>query len=198
LRAFQRYVTSEASRERVVARIGWQGFVLLALMLAGCTSSPRLGEIASTLPPPGKDARLFVYRDYDLAQSLQAVPVYVNGDEIGGVGPGHVLVCDLPPGVYSIAPRADYLWPDQAKNVRVAGGQAIYAKVGSFWSTGSRTPPFKLASLSPPGNQLADVTVSPGPNPVPIFVVMLQSPTVGQHEVGALWYAPCNAPFAPG
>lgn len=180
-----------------MARRAWWVFVLGALALAGCASPPRLGQVAATLPPPGNNARLFVYRDYDLAQSLQAVPVYVNGAEIGGVGPGDVIVCDLPPGLYTIAPRADKLWPDQAKSIRVAAGEAFYAKVGSFWTTGSGTEPFRLASLRPAGLQLADVTVSPGPNLVPVFVVMLQNPATAQGEVGAMWYAPCNPPYAP-
>lgn len=183
-----------------MAKIGWRVFLLLVLALApaGCARTPRLAEVAARLPPLTNEARLFVYRDYDLAQSLQAVPVYVNGAEIGGVGPGDVLVCKLPPGDYTIAPRADYLWPDQAKTVRVAAGQAIYAKVGSFWSTGSAPRPFQLAALRLDGDQLADTTVNPGPNLVPIFVVMLQNPATGQRDVGALWYAPCNPPFAPG
>jgi len=181
-----------------VARIGWSVLVLLALALAGCARTPRLAEVSARLPALRNEARLFVYRDYNLAQSLQAVPVYVNGTEIGGVGPGDVLVCNLPPGDYTIAPRADHLWPDQAKTVRVAAGQAIYAKVGSFWSTASGPRPFRLAALRLDGNQLADTTVNPGPNLVPIFVVMLQNPATALSEVGALWYAPCNPPFAPG
>jgi hypothetical protein len=178
--------------------MGWRVLGLLVLALAGCAPPPRLAEVAAQLPPPGNAARLFVYRDYDLAQSLQAVPVYVNGSEIGGVAPGHVLVCSLPPGVYTLAPRADYLWPDQAKTVRVAAGQEIYAKVGSFWTTGSAAPPVTLAALRLPAKQLADSTLSPGPNLVPVFVLTLQNPAIGQSEVGALWYAPCNPPFAPG
>jgi hypothetical protein len=164
--------------------------VLLALALAGCTPTPRLGEIAASLPPSGNNARLFVYRDYNLSQSLLWEPVYVNGAEIGGVGPGRVLVCDLPPGLYTIAPRAEHLWPDQAKTVRVAAGEAIYAKVGSFWMVGFGTRSFKLAA--------AGVPVNNGTILVPIFVVMLQDPAIGQREVGALWYAPCTPPYAPG
>jgi len=174
-------------------RIGRPGLVLLALVVAGCAPTPRLDEIAASLPPSGNNARLFVYRAYDLSQSLTWEPVYVNGTEIGGVGPGHVLVCDLPPGLYTIAPRAERLWPDQAKTVRVAAGEAVYAKVGSFWMVGFGTRPFKLAAL-----QMAGVTVNGGTNLVPIFVVMLQDPANGRHEVGTLWYAPCNPPYAPG
>ncbi len=165
--------------------------VSLALALAGCTPTPRLGEMAARLPPPGDHARLFVYREYDLGQSLLWEPVYVNGAEIGGVGPGHVLVCDLPPGLYTIAPRAEHLWPDQAKTVRVAAGEVVYAKVGSFWM-GSGTRPLKLAAL-----RLADMTVSGDFALQPVFVIMLEDPAIGQREVSALWYAPCNPPNAP-
>ena len=181
-----------------MAKIGWRVFLLLALALAGCAPTPRLGEIAARLPPAGKNARLFVYRDYDLGQSLLWVPIEVNSAKIGGVGPGHVVVCDLPPGVYTIAPRAEYLWPDQAKTVRVEAGQAIYAKVGSLWTSGSGTRPVKLAALRAPADQMTDITASPGANVVPVFVIMLQDPAIGEREVGALWYAPCNPPYAPG
>jgi len=181
-----------------VARTGLRLFVLFALALAGCAPTPRLGEIAARLPPLGNHARLFVYRDYNLAQSLLWEPVYVNGAEIGGVGPGHVLVCDLSPGLYTIAPRAEQLWPDQAKTIRVAAGQAIYAKVGSFWKEGSGTRPFKLAALRPTAAQLADMTAGAGANIVPVFVIMLQDPVIGERDVGGLWYAPCNPPYAPG
>jgi hypothetical protein len=180
-----------------VARTGWRVLLLLALALAGCTSAPHLGEVAATLPPPGKNARLFIYRDLDIAQDQQWVRVTVNGAEIGGVGPGNVIVCDLPPGLYTIAPRTEYLWPDQAKSVRVAAGQTVYAKVGSAWTTGSRAEPVRLAALRLAQGQLADSTVNPGPNLEPIFVVMLQDPATGGRETGALWYAPCNPPYAP-
>lgn len=171
--------------------------MLLALALVRCAPAPRFSEIAATLPPPGNDARLFIYRDYDLAQSLLAEPVYVNGAEIGGVGPGRVLVCDLPPGAYTIAPRAEHLWPDQAKTVRAAAGQAIYAKVGSFWMSASAPRPFEVAALRSPANRMADATIPNGTNLAPIFVIMMQDPGVGRREVGGLWYAPCDAPYAP-
>ena len=179
-----------------MARIGRRVFVVLALALAGCAPTPRLGEVAARLPLAAKNARLFIYRDYDLSQSLQWVPVEVNGAEIGDIGLGHVVVCDLPPGIYTIAPRAEYLWPDQAKTVRVEAGQAIYAKVGNLWTTGSGTGPVKLAALRVPADQMADA--SPSLGVVPVFVVMLQDPAIGEGEVGALWYAPCTPPYAPG
>jgi len=180
-----------------VARTGWRVLLLMALALAGCAPGERLGEVAATLPPPGSNGRLFVYRDLDLAQNQQWVRVTVNDTEIGGVGPGHVIVCDLPPGLYTIAPRTEYLWPDQAKTVRVAAGQTVYAKVGSAWTTGSRAAPVRLAALRPGAGQLADANQSPGPNLEPIFVVMLQDPAAGGRDTGALWYAPCNPPYAP-
>src|SRR5262249_24923288 len=94
-------------------------------------------------------------------------------------------------------PRAERLWPNQAKTVRAAAGQAIYGKVGSFWMSASRPPPFELAALYTRANQVIDVGDRSGVNLVPIFVMMMQDPAVGQREVGPLWYAPCNPPYAP-
>lgn len=149
-------------------------FVLFALMLAGCAAGPRQNESTARLPPPGANARLFVYRNYDLAQSLAWVPIFVNGTEIGGVGPGHVLVCDLPPGTYTIEPRSQGLWPEQAKTVSAGPGQTVYARIGSF----------RGANPDTHGQQL-----------ISTYAVMLQDTTTGQRDVGSLWYTPCEHPI---
>jgi hypothetical protein len=158
------------------AAMRWVVLVVLAL-LAGCAAPPRFAEIAARLPPPDGHARLFVYRAYDLAQSLAWVPIFVNGAEIGGVGPGHVLLCDLPPGTYTIAARSQGLWPGQEKTVAARPGQQIYAEIGSFRSI--------------------DPTVSVGQVLTSTYVVMLKDTAAGSRDVAALWYAPCAAPYAP-
>ena len=40
--------------------------------------------------------------------------------------------------------------------------------------------PFKLATLRPPARQAAGVSVNRGTNLVPVLVVMLQDPAIGQ------------------
>jgi hypothetical protein len=153
--------------------------VLIAVLAAGCADTPRFAQISAQLPPPDGHARLFVYREYDLGQSLEWVPVAVNGSGIGAVGPGHVLVCYLSPGTYTIAAKSQGLWPNQTKTVAAAAGQEIYAKVGSFREAG----PTDDGS----GGLLST------------FVIMLEDTPAGRRDVAQLWYAPCEAPFAlPG
>jgi hypothetical protein len=155
----------------------WQPlFAIIALVAAGCADHPRLAETAAQLSPPGNKARLFIYRDYDVAQSLAWVPIFLNGANSGGVGPGHVLVCDLSPGTYTIDPKSAGLYPDQAKTVTVAAGQDIYAKIGSFRTINPTSRNQSLMST---------------------FVVTLEDTATGQGKVGPLWYTPCGAPYAP-
>lgn len=149
----------------------------MALLMAGCADAPRLYQVSAQLPPLDGRARLFVYRIYNLSQSLEWVPVSVNRTGIGGVGPGHVLVCYLPPGTYTIDARSEGLWPNQTKTVAVAAGQDIYAEIGSF------------RGLNP--------TDSSGSGVLSTFVVMLRDTATGERAVAQLWYRPCREPFAP-
>jgi hypothetical protein len=150
--------------------------MLLALALAGCggatdADAPRYDAVAAQLPLQEGAARLLLYRDYDLAQSLAWVPVKLNGADIGGVGPGHVMVCDVPPGTYKLEAQSQGLWPGQDKTVSVAAGQQIYAKIGSF----------KTIDPDTHGQQLMST-----------YVVMLQDTASGRRDVGQLWYTPCQ------
>jgi hypothetical protein len=153
--------------------------VLIAVLAAGCANEPRFAQISAQLPPPDGHARLFVYRAYDLGQSLEWVPVALNSYGIGAVGPGQVLVCYLSPGTYTIAAKSEGLWPNQTKTVAVAPGQEIYAKIGSFRQIGP-TSDIRGGFLD-------------------TFVIMLEDTAAGRRDVAQLWYAPCDAPFAlPG
>ena len=142
--------------------------LLLVLAAAGCASPPTFDQVGATLPPiPTGEARIFVYRDYEPYQSLSWVPVFFNGATIGAVGPGHVLMRDVPPGTYKIEPKSEGLWPDQAKTVRIAAGDSVFAKVASF------------AGLNATGS---------GDELEATFVVVLVDPVAARREIGTLWY----------
>jgi hypothetical protein len=141
--------------------------LLVALAVAGCGGGPIFDQVSATLPPvPAGEARIFVYRDYEPYQSLSWVPVFFNGATIGAVGPGHVLMRDVPPGTYKIEPKSEGLWPDQAKTVRVAAGDSVFAKIESF-------------------NGLDDTGAS---DLQTTFVVVLVDPVAARREIGPLWY----------
>jgi hypothetical protein len=142
--------------------------LLLALVAAGCGSLPTFDQSIATLPPiPAGEARIFVYRDYEPYQSLSWIPVFFNRATIGAVGPGHVLMRDVPPGTYTIEPKSEGLWPDQAKTVRVAAGDTVYAKIESFNGPDATGSSDELQAT---------------------FVVVLVDPIAARREIGPLWY----------
>jgi hypothetical protein len=139
----------------------------LLLLISACASAPSFDEASATLAPlPAGEARLFIYRDFQPYQSLSWVPVFLNGRRAGAVGPGRVLVRDIPAGTYTIAALSQGLWPNQAKTVTVAPEQTVYAKIESF------------KSANPAGNRFALQTT---------FVVVLMDSATGRREIGPLW-----------
>jgi hypothetical protein len=149
---------------RISARLA----LLCGALLAACAPAPTYDQVSATLPAlaPGQ-ARIFVYRDFQPYQSLAWVPVFLNGTNIGAVGPGKVMQRDLPPGSYTIEAKSEELWPDQAKIVALAPGQTAYAKIESFRG---------ISSNSVEG---ADI---------PTFVIVLIDPAQARREIGGLWY----------
>lgn len=150
-------------------------WVIVMLALAACTGepAPTFDQIGDRLPPPpANTARIFVYRDFEPYQSLEWVRVFFNGATVGAVGPGKVFLRDVAPGTYTIEPKSEGLWPEQAKTVTVEPGQAVYAKVTSF------------KSVNPTGNRQAEIST---------FVVVLMDPAVARREIGPLWYEAADA-----
>jgi len=143
--------------------------VLLVLLLAGCARGPTFDEVAATLPPlPANQGRLFVYRAFEPYQNLAWVPVFLNAQTIGAVGPGHVIMRDVPPGPYRLEPKSDGLWPNQASMFNLLPGQTVYAKITSFNSVD-------------PSSSSSDLITT--------FVINLVDPTVGRSEIGSLQYS---------
>ncbi|HXY98862.1 MAG TPA: hypothetical protein VEI03_02600 [Stellaceae bacterium] len=145
-------------------------FLVFALALAGCAGeAPTFDDVAAGLSPaPANGARLFVYRDFEPYQSLSWVPVFLNGKEVGAVGPGYVIMRDLPPGGYRIEAKSEGLWPEQAKTVSIAAGETVYAKITSFKS-------------ADPSSNNAGATIT-------TFVVTLVDAATGRREIASLWY----------
>lgn len=154
--------------------------VLVVLALTACAGDQlatfdRAG--AGVPPPPPNTARIFVYRDLEPYQSLVWVPVSFNGAAVGAVGPGKVFLRDVAPGTYTIEPRSDGLWPEQAKTVTVQAGETVYAKVTSF----------KTFFTAPRG----------GGSELSTFVVVLMDPATARREIRPLWYEAKSAMALP-
>lgn len=150
--------------------------LLLALLAAaGCAQQqPTFDQVSASLPPvPVNAARIFVYRAFEPYQSLSWVPIFFNGATVGAVGPGHVVMRDVPPGTYVIEPKSEGLWPEQAKTVTVGPGQTVYAKVESF------------KGLDPTANHREALLTT--------FVVVLMDTATGRREIGPLWYDAAQA-----
>jgi hypothetical protein len=148
----------------------WRRYSPLLLVLAAlgaCAKPPTFAQIAPTLPPLAPNtARIFVYRDPDY-QALQWVPVFFNGARVGTVGPGYVMMRDVPPGTYDIAVASQGLYPNQDKVVAAAPGQTFYAKVGT------------VRGIDPSASR---------PVPLTTFVVVLVDPETAQREIAQRWY----------
>jgi Protein of unknown function (DUF2846) len=141
--------------------------VLLAA-LGACAAPVAFEQIAPTLPPLAPDmARIFIYRDYETYGSLAWVPVFLNGSRVGAVGPGYVMMRDVPTGTYDIAVASQGLYPNQDKVVVAAPGQTFYAKIET------------LRGLDPAADRAVPLTT---------FVVVLIDPETARHEIARLWY----------
>jgi hypothetical protein len=124
------------------------------LLLAGCMPPGRAADLAMPIPPG--EARIVVYRNGGVYESLQWVPVTLDGRKIGGAGPDAVFLRDVPPGTYRIGVVSQSLWPGQTKTVVADAGQTIYVKVGvvrgasSSWSEGWGVEPTFVPEIIDP------------------------------------------------
>ncbi len=133
-------------------RRGFRLLLVLVAALGACAAPPTFEQIAPSLPPlPPDGARIFVYRDYETYQSLAWAPVFFNGVRIGAVGPGYVMMRNVPAGTYDIAAASQGLYPNQDKVVVAAPGQTFYSSPSSScWSIPRRRGARSPTSGTPP------------------------------------------------
>jgi hypothetical protein len=137
---------------------------LAMLVLAGCVSSGPQADL--TTPIAAGEARIVVYRNDGIYESLDWVPVTFNGREVGGSGPQSMFFRDVPPGSYRIDVLGEALWPGQQITVKAAAGETLYVRIGVFRG---------------PSNQR-----SVGDSIGPIFVPELMEPAGAREDIGAL------------
>ena len=114
-------------REHVLPRIVAS---LLLLASAGCASPPTTATVA--IPPiPPQQGRIWFYREVDTADRNTTTPyVRLNGAIAGVPDPGGTFYRDVPPGQYRITVDSEGTSPSPSRNVSVATGDQIYARIG--------------------------------------------------------------------
>jgi hypothetical protein len=106
---------------------GALGFILLLPMVA-CARPPSAASYMATPIPPGM-ARIWFYRDLNPNDVLATPYVRLNGTIAGVSEPGGAFYRDVPPGRYHISTDSYYSDPTLDRNVDVAPGAEVYAKV---------------------------------------------------------------------
>ena len=104
----------------------WAGSVLWI-----SASSAQMPPTAPSAIPliPSNEARIWFYRDLAIYSSLATPIVRLNGAAVGGSQPGGAFYRDVPPGHYHISADSYLDDPNQDRDVDLAPGQEIYAKI---------------------------------------------------------------------
>jgi hypothetical protein len=129
---------------------------LLAALLAACIQAPPFRDVAALLPPLAPDqARIYVYREWEVSESLSYAPrVYLNGVQVGDAVPGGVFYRDVPaPETYFISVDTEGVYWNPFKTVALQPGETLYVKIESLssWASGLtfQRPTFVVAIIPP-------------------------------------------------
>jgi hypothetical protein len=104
--------------------------LILLLAAASCAQPPTTASVA--IPPiPPQQARVWVYRDVDTADANSTTPyVRLNGAIAGVPEQGGAFYRDVPPGNYQITVDSEGMSPSPSRDIAVAAGKQIYARIG--------------------------------------------------------------------
>lgn len=106
--------------------LAWAGSALL--VGASQAQTPSTAPIA--LPPiPAGEARIWFYRDLALYDSMAQTYVRLNGVAVGVSQAGGAFYRDVAPGHYHISADSYLDDPNQTRDVDLAAGWEIYAKI---------------------------------------------------------------------
>jgi len=117
---------------RILGKAVLFGFLLT---LAGCARPPVFAQVGPSLGSvPATMARIYLYRNLEIYDSISPTEVYFNGQTVGVSYPGAVLYRDVAPGTYQIAVHSEGWYYDQFKTVTLKAGDTLYARVDSLHS----------------------------------------------------------------
>ena len=102
--------------------------VLLLVAMAGCAQPPPAAPYLATPVAPGM-ARIWFYRDMNPNDILATPYVRLNGVVAGVSEPGGAFYRDVPPGRYRISADSYYDDLHLDRDVDVAPGAEVYARV---------------------------------------------------------------------
>lgn len=100
----------------------------MLLAMAGCAQPPPAAPYLATPVAPGT-ARIWFYRDPNPYETLATPYIRLNGVVAGVSEPGGAFYRDVPPGHYRISADSYYSDPTMDRDVDVAPGGEVYAKV---------------------------------------------------------------------
>ena len=100
------------------------------LATASCAEPPTTASVA--IPPlPPQQARIWFYREVDTADWNSTTPyVRLNGAIAGVPVQGGAFYRDVPPGHYRITVDGWGMSPTPSREVAIAAGEQIYARIG--------------------------------------------------------------------
>jgi hypothetical protein len=103
---------------------------ILLLAAASCTPPPTTASVA--VPPiPPQEGRVWFYRHVDTADVNSTTPyVRLNGAIAGVPEQGGAFYRDVPPGRYQITVDSEGNSPRPSRDIVVAAGEQIYARIG--------------------------------------------------------------------
>jgi len=133
-------MASGFSRMPAPRRLKFASVVLL--VMAGCAQPPSVATVGFA-PLPAAQARIWVYRDLEVYDSVGTPSVRLNDQVAGLAEKGGAFYRDVPPGHYHIT--VDSMGTDvyQSSDVDLATGQEAYVKIEAlqdwFSSTGKKS-----------------------------------------------------------
>lgn len=86
--------------KKVLIVLGMAG----TLLLSGCASGPKFGEVKASIPPAASDqGRIYFYRSGSLVGSAVQPDIMLNGEKVGTSVPGGFFFVDRAPGDYRVS-----------------------------------------------------------------------------------------------